>query len=426
MKKRTIILLLMAAGFTARSQVDTITLDYCYKQAEKNYPLAGQRDLLDRASSLRISNLNKNYLPLMNMNGSASLQSDVTYIQIPLPPPLPEIGMPKPATDQYKLTVDVNQSIWDGNVTSYQKKVEKVNLQNDQKSLQVQLYQLKDQINIYYLSIFLFQENIAILNSSKEILQSKLREVRSAVANGTQLQSTADALDAEIVQIDQQLITLRSDRATAFSMLSELTSVQIPETAYLVLPVVKLSGFFFENRRFENDLYNIQMDRTEIQKNMVTTKWNPKFYAFGELGYGRPGFNFLDNDFVTFWIFGGKLTWNFYNWGQNKNEKKIYGIQKEIINTQKESFDKNIRIANDKNVAEVLKLAALLEKDQQMIDLRSRIRKTASFQLDNGVITSSEYVNRVDDETQAKSNMELHRLQLIRAKLAYLYNLGKL
>lgn len=417
------IALLIVFRLTAQ---DTITLDYCYKQAEKNWPLAQQIDLITKSNKLKIKNISKTYLPQINLNGSATLQSDVTQMVIPLPAGIQPFESPQISKDWYKLTLDLNQSIYDGNITSYQKNLEKYNLQTDQKNVGIELYKLKERINQIYLSIFLLEENENLLLSNKQRLDSKLKEVRSAVENGVQLSSNADAIEAEIMRIDQQLMETRSDHATAFQMLSELTSTEIPETSHLLLPTVNITSFNYENKRFENELFDIQRSRTVTMKNMVTTKWNPKFYAFGQLGYGRPGFNFLSNDFTPWWIFGAKLTWNFFNWNQNKNEKKIFDIQNDIIRTQQESFDKNLRISAEKDLSEIVKLTEILVKDEDIINLRSRIMKTASSQLDNGVITSSDYITRLNEETQAKLNLELHKIQLLKAKLSYLFTLGKL
>ncbi len=64
-----VIALLIVFRLTAQ---DTITLDYCYKQAEKNWPLVQQMDLLTTSNKLKIKNISKAYLPQMNFNGSAT------------------------------------------------------------------------------------------------------------------------------------------------------------------------------------------------------------------------------------------------------------------------------------------------------------------------------------------------------------------
>jgi outer membrane protein TolC len=326
----------------------------------------------------------------------------------------------------YKVTVDVNQSIYDGNVTGYQKKLEVFNLQSDQKSLQVELYQLKNRINQAYFSIFILQKNEEVLKSNKSQLELKLKEVQSAVTNGAMLASNADALQAELMNTDQLLIETQNDLITDFQVLSELTSTTIPPGSKLILPHVQISSTTFEDNRPELQLYNIQQQKTGVMKNMVNTRWNPKLYAFGEAGYGRPGLNMLSNDFSPWWLFGAKLTWNIWNWNQNKNEKKIYDIQNDIIGTQKETFEKNLRIEAESGIAEIEKLGELLQTDEDIIALRTKITHSASSQLDNGVITSSDYIARLNEETQAKLMLEIHRVQLVKAKIAYLFTLGKL
>ena len=405
---------------------DTVTLEYCYQQARKNYPLARQLDLLGKSAELRIRNLNKNYLPQMNVNGNASLQSEVTDVVIVLPANLPAIGMPPLSKDWYKLTVDVNQSIYDGNLVNFQKKIENSNLQTDEKNIQIELYKLKDRINQVYFSIFLSQENESLLNNTKTQLEAKMKEVQSAVKNGTQLASNADALQVELYKIDQQLTEIRIDRTSAYQILSELTSTTIPETSHLVLPKVQIASMTFENSRLEYQLFDLQQNRIGLLKNMVTTKWNPRIFAYGQVGYGRPGFNMLSNDFTPWWIFGAKLNWNIWNWNQNKNEKKIYDIQNDILSSQKETFDKNTRIEADRGLSEIMKLTALLQKDEEIIVLREKITHTAASQMENGVITSSEYISRLNEETQARLSIDLHRIQLVKAKLSYLFIMGKL
>jgi outer membrane protein TolC len=426
MKRIVFLLGSLIIQYIGYGQSDTVTLSDCYRQAEKTYPLARQTGMLEKSNELKIKNLNKNYLPQLNLNGSATLQSDVTELKLNLPAQFSSIQFPQISKDMYKITFDVNQSIYDGNVTGYQKKIETFNLQSDQQSIQVELYKLKDRINQTYFSVFMLQQNEALLNSNKNQLESKLKEIQSAVTNGAMLSSNADALQAELMKIDQQLIETRTNRTTAFQVLSELTSSTIPDNSKLVLPRVSIGSTVFEDKRPELQLYNIMQTKTGVMKDMVNTRWNPKLYAFGQAGYGRPGLNMLSNDFTPWWYIGAKLTWNIWNWNLNKNEKKIYDIQNDIIGTQKETFEKNLKIEASSDLAEIEKLGELLQKDEEIIALRTRITHTASSQLDNGVITSSDYIARLNEETLAKLALELHRIQLVKAKFAYLFTLGKL
>ena len=405
---------------------DSITLDACYQQLQKTYPLARQADLLDKSSDLRTKNLNKNYLPLINVNGSASWQNEVTEVVISLPPPLPHLQGPTIPKDQYKLTLDVSESIYDGNITNYQKKLEKFNLTVDKKNVDANLYLLKDQVNQFYFSILLTQANIKLLQETRKQLDSKLHEVESAVMNGATLKMNADLIRAEIIKLEQNVYELSMDRIASIRMLSELITLPLDEKSAFTTPVISIPGMDYENKRIEFELYGIQRDRVSLMKNMVTTKWNPKLWAFGQFGVGKPGYNFLSTDIAPMVMVGAKLTWNPWNWNANKNEKKNFDIQGDILNNQQEAFDKNLRVTTRKNLTDVTKLTELLAKDEELVALRAGITKTASSQMTNGVITSSDYILRVNDETQARMGLEIHKLQLIKAKISYLYNIGKL
>ncbi|MFH1160805.1 MAG: TolC family protein [bacterium] len=428
--KRAAALWLLAAGAFLmpeglRAQ-DTLTLDVCYKLAEQNYPLSSQTALLAGSNALKVKNLNKNYLPQFNLNGQASYQSDVTVVELNPPAGFPPLEMPVLSKDWYKATLDISQSIWDGNVTGYQKKVESYNLQVDQTNIQAQLYQLKERVNQFFFAIVLLNENEKLLNSSKNQLTEKLREIDAGIFYGVVLQSAADAIKAELINLDQRLDEIRIDRATAYKMLSDLLSTTVTESTVLALPTQVLNSLNYENKRLENQVFDLQRARLEVLRNMVTTKWNPKFYAFGQGGIGRPGLNMLSNDLEPFYIVGVKATWTPWNWNVNKQEKKILDIQSNIIHTQQLTFDKNLKIQSERDIGEIQKALVALGKDQEIIALRERISVSASHQLNNGVITSSDYVNRLTEERQAKLNYEIHRIQLIKAQLSYLFNQGKL
>lgn len=405
---------------------DTLTLETCYLLAEKNYPLVNQQDMYTGTSELRTKNLNKNYLPSFNLTGSASYQSDITVVEIALPAGLPEIGMPVLSKDWYKATLDINQMIYDGNVTRYQKKLEEYNLQADQTGLKAELYKLKERVNLFYFTIILLNQNEKLLESNLERLNVKLKETIAGVQFGTALQSNADALEAEIIRTRQLISETQFDRTAAFNMLAELLSVPIAESTVLTLPNPNLSSLTFENKRYENESYDLQRTRLQMMRDMVTTKWNPRFFAYGQAGFGRPGLNMLSNNFEPWWLVGAKVTWVPWNWNANKNEKKILDIQSGIVLTQQQAFDKNLRIQSEKDLSEILKASDLLQKDQDIIRLREKVTAAASVQLDNGVITSSEYINRLNEETQARLNYEIRRVQLVKARLNFLYNQGKL
>ena len=74
---------------------------------------------------------------------------------------------------------------------------------------------------------------------------------------------------------------------------------------------------------------------------------------------------------------------------------------------------------------EIEKLTRLLAQDEDVIRIREEITLIKAVELENGTITSTEYLNELNKENEAKLNLELHQLKLVLAKLNYLIIQGK-
>lgn len=417
------LLIILTATFRSAAQ-PVITLQECYRNAQTSFPLQALGALNSDINLLKINNLNKNYLPKINAGANVSLQSEVTKVDITLPLGLPDLAMPEISKDWYKLTLDLTQTIYDGNITRYQKQLEEANLRADLKGVEAALWALRERVNQLFFGILLIDRNEKLLLAGSEKIRARIREVNSAIASGAVPEMNLRILEAELIRLEQQTEELKHDRKTSCRMLSELTSIPIDDNAVFQLPEIAALPDSFENRRPEYNLFDIQRDRIDLLKKMVVTKWNPKVAAYGQAGYGRPGLNMLDSDFRPWWIIGARVTWSPWNWNENKNERKILSLQSEIVRTQQESFDRNLRISAHKESGETAKMAALLDQDRKIIALRESVTQSAASQLDNGVITPADYIARLNEETTARINYELHQLQLVRARITWLYTTG--
>ena len=408
--------------FTANVNAQNIDIQFCYQKALANYPLSSQKESIRSIGELKIKSLNTNYLPQVNINGQLSYQSDVTKIPIKIP----LISIPEASKDMYKASLDINQLIWDGGMISAQKNLEDISTRAEQQNLETELYKLKERVNLFYFNILMLQKNTDLLEISKKDIQTKLLKIASGVKNGMLNESNADNLRAEIIKIDQKIIEIKSSKSVNIQMLNELCGIAITDYSVLSLPAIVVNTTSFENLRPELKIFELTKSKLSLTSTILSTKLIPKIYGFGQLGYGRPGLNMLSNDFQSFYIVGAKLSWNIWNWNQTKNDKKILELQKDIINSSRETYQKNTKMAYQRDVAEIDKFTELILKDMEIIQLRTKIASNSSSQFENGYITSSDYLNDVNAATQAKINYEIHKIQLQKAKYDYLVNLGKL
>lgn len=435
MKSLTFIIGILFSGFIYAQVPDTLGLIECHELAVGSFPTADRTDLLTAASEIRQKRLNANYLPQIQINGQLSYQSDVTRVDVEVPPfyipppidmqvtPAP-LETPVPPKDQYKFTMDVYQVIYDGGVTGKQKKIDMTSYELEKQQVEVELHKLKENVNQVFFSIIIIQENVKLLAVLFDELHNKLKDVETAINNGIALSSDADVLKAEIIRVEQQMDESHIQKESFIRILAELISQNLSPEIVLNLPENKMNATSYDPVRPELQMYEMQRLMLDESKDLITSSWMPKLSGFGQLGYGNPGLNFLEDKWTPYYVVGARLKWQVWNWNQNKKDKQILGLRQDIVDKNREAFDKNLLIEMEQHLGDMRKYEQLIVKDREVIQLRQNIARTASSQLDNGVITSSEYVSRLNEEAQAMLNLEVHRVKLEKARVDYLTTLG--
>lgn len=391
--------------FTASSQ--SLSLENCYELAKQNYPLSKQHDLISKSGQYLIDNIVKGYLPQININGQATYQSEVTR----LPVKFPGIDIPAPAKDQYKLYGEATQVLYDGGIIRHQKKLQQINNEVEEQSLEVELYKLKDRINQLFLGILMIDEQIVQVGITRNSIESMLKKTEALVANGAALKSNADILKAEIIQTNQRVIELKAMRKSYTAMLGLFINNNIDENTVLIKPT--LPSVSLEINRPELLLYNKQINLFAEQKKMVIAKNLPQFGLFVQGGMGKPALNMLSDKFESYYLGGIRLRWSLSGWYTAKKEKLLIDIRQHTTDLQQQTFLFNTSLLIKQQQTEEEKWQSLLDTDNEIITLRENIKKTAAAQLGNGVITASDYIREVYAEDQAKQNRILHEIQLL-------------
>jgi outer membrane protein TolC len=403
------------------SQENSFGLKDCYKIAYENYPNAKQKTYYKSINALKIDNIGINYLPQISLKGQATYQSDVTKLEVPIPNFKPaELNK-----DQYKLSLDVRQLIYDGGNTTSLKTTESKQVFVDEQKVEVELFSLKQKINDLYFAILLLQEKRRVNELLVSDLKSRITETESRIKNETVTINNLYILQAQMLQTEQEIQNIDNDKLGSMKMLSELIGANISETSIFAKP--DIPAFSYDNdfsSRPEYKLFNFQKEQINSYNDLINTRILPKLSAFGQAGYGRPGLNMLDNSFQPYYMVGLNLTWSPINWNSDNNEKQIYQINQKIIDSQKETFDKNLRVALERYKSDVAKYDDLIKKDEELISLRDKIVVTTYSQLQNGTITSTIYLTELNNKTQSQLMLETHKVQLLQAKINYLTTKG--
>lgn len=387
-----------------------ITLEECYNLVEKNYPLVKQTNLIKQKSDYEIEALNIAKLPSINLNAQATYQSDV----IGLPTAMP--GVEPLNKDQYRATLDVNQLIYNGGLVDANAKFKEAQTQTQQQQVAVNLYQLKSRINYSYMMILLWQEQNRLLISKKNTISEKISEVKSGVKNGAILPASEQVLEAELLKLEQAFTENSFQRLKELQNLASLTATSIEPTTVLEKPFTTIET---NGTRPELQYFDLQQAQIESSKEVISKSNLPKINAFGQAGFGNPGLNMLDNSFQDFYMVGLKLNWNVFDWNKSKTDKKALDIAKEIVSTEKETFETNNQMQLNELQTEISKMEIIIKTDMQIIHLREKVLQSSESQLRNGVITSSDYITELNNLFDAKTNQKVHETQLELAKINY-------
>jgi outer membrane protein TolC len=427
MKRNILILTILFSSsiITVFSQ-KIITLKECYDKAMSVNALAGEQEAYSAISSIRDNNLSKGWLPSLDANASANYISDVVDFQKALSsiPGISSILTPMPH-DQYKLTLDINQVIYDGGAIKSGRAIEKADLSINKKQTETDLYKLRGQINTYFFNVLLLNRQKELIRNYLTLIEKRIASIRSGIENGTLLKSDLDVLISEKIKMEQQLTENDLRKASLLKILSDLTGTAIDNTTEFVIPL-QSQELTSDLARPELQLFDLRKEQLNAGLQLSQSRRMPKAFGFATLGYGKPpGNDFFKNNFDTYYMIGGGIKWNIFDWNKVRNEKKLISLQEGILDNRKKDLEDNLTRQLELKNSEIESLKALVETDSELIDLRKRITSTAESQYENGTITATEYLNEMNSQHQAEINYEIHKISLSMARIEYLNISGK-
>ncbi len=403
---------------------DYLTLDSCYRLARMNYPLTRQKQLIVEYGMQEQAKLKKNYYPTIDVNVQYKYQSDVINISsesAAIPVPINITG----EHNTYTTTLDARQLLWDGGATHLQRRASKINTQVKQQNLEIELHRLNEVVSQLYFNCILLNKQKDILEITKKNLETHLGKLKSSYANGITLKSNVDGMKAEVLLIRQKIRELEAQSFAQMKMLEGYIGIPLNENTLFEIPEININTSP-DIQRAEMKAFKLNQEYLGVSSRILNVTRRPVIAAFGQAGYGKPGLNMLSDEFDSYYIVGLTLSWKLWDWNKTRHEKSMVSIHSDIIQTQIETFEQNIQQSAIQLTEEISRLTDLIALDKEIIELRSEVKKAASSQLENGVITSSEYISELNNETQARMNLEVHNIQLELAKVKLLQLYGQL
>lgn len=390
-----------------------LSIDNCYSKAMRNYPLVRQYNLIENSKELNLSNASKSWFPQLTLSGRASWQSDITEFPEQYMAMIQQLGIEGisfPDQDQYRVALELTQSIWDGGISSAQREIIKASSETERQNLEVNLYALKNQINQLFFSILMLDEQLKQNDLFLEELQRNYDRVNSYIDNGLANQSDLNKVRVEQLSRQQMATELRASLKAYRLMLSLFIGEEITDNTTLQKPGI-IENPSSEINRPELQLFNAQNTQLETQNSALSAKVMPRIGLFAQGAYANPGLNLFKSGFTPYFMGGLQLSWNFGGLYSLKNDRQLIKTKQQTIDSNRETFLFNTRQKITKQNAELEKYKELLANDDEIITLRSEIKTSSMVKVENGTMSVNDYLQDLLAENMAKQTKVLHEMQ---------------
>lgn len=392
-----------------------ITIEECYRKAQENYPLIKQYDLIEKTKEYNLANASRGYLPQVMLSAKATYQSDVTKI----PFDLAQLGMqgikiPTLSKDQYGVTLEINQTIWDGGEISSQRAIARTGSAVEEKKVEVNIYSINDRVNRIYFGILLTDARIEQNRLLKKELQRNYDRVYSCMLGGIANSSDLDAVRVDQLKAEQNEAALLCTKQAYVEMLSQLIGEEIDATAEFVKPSIMRPSTDAINRP-ELELYDMQVKNFEAENRRVSSALYPRFGLFITGGYGRPGLDMLKNEFSPYYLAGVRMSWNIGSFYTEKNRRRVIRNNIQSVEAQRETFLFNTRLDIAMKDKSIEKYVEQLKYDDEIIRLKTSIREASEKKMENGTLSGTDLMRDVNAEQMAIQDKILHEMELLSA-----------
>ena len=421
MNKKILTLTLMLLTVTMHAQ----TLEECQRAADQNYPLIRQYGLIEKTTELTVANIQKGWLPQISASAQATYQSDVTGWPDGMKTMLNNMGVDVKGLkkDQYRVGIDVNQTVYDGGTISSQKRIAREQGKVQSAQTEVNIYNVRKRVNEMYFSLLLLDDQILLNSDLQQLLLGNEKKLASMVKNGTAAESDLQSVRAEQLNAAQKATELASQKRMLLALLSTFCGIEVknpskPPRGEDFSAATSLIGRMEEGLRPEHRLFDAQLRLADAQEKALNAQLMPKLGVFAQGFYGYPGYNMFEDMMSHDWswngMIGARLTWNIGALYTRKNDKAKLQVQRDLTESNREVFLFNNRLEQIQQHESIMRYRKLMADDDEIISLRSAVRKAAESKLSHGIIDVNDLVREINQENAARVQQSMHEIEMLK------------
>ena len=362
-------------------------------------------------SRLDAKSTSRSTLPQIDFDASYRHVSDVAQLEFP-PNPLGLTNVNMGVYDNYETGLTASYLLFGGfaqkNLVEMKDKTVELNnqqLTKTEKSVALEVI-------IKYRQVQNYQLEVEALNAARQRISLQVKRIKALVHQGMALALDTLSLSLSKLNNDQKIIAAQANLETSMQELATLVGKEIAVDKKVAITEDNLISLF--DAEMNNDLQMLNTQKGMMQSNQAITKsgYYPKIGLFAGVKYAKPGVNPIQNDWMTYGVWGVNLNWNLFKWGSDHLKSQS---QKAAINAIEFHYQNLTNQLKTKYDAAVREYKALQEQNKVAStarDLAKRKMEIIQSRYNEGMSSVTEFNDANLELTDAEINLQRQSILL--------------
>lgn len=394
------------------------TLQECQQAAERNYPLIQQYGLTEKTTQLTVENIGKAWLPQVTATAQATYQSDVTAWPEQMQAVYQQMGLNMKGLrkDQYRVGIDVSQTVYDGGAIRSQKDIARMQGEVEQAQTEVTMYQVRRRVNEMYFALLLADEQIRLNADLEKTLAGSEEKLSAMFHRGTASESDYLSVKAERLKVAQQGEDLKARRKSLAMMLSTFCGIEVRNPSKPAA-ITRTTTSTLTSRP-ELKVIEARLRLADVQEESLDAALKPRLGVFAQGYYGYPGYNLFEDMMHHRWswngMVGARLSWNIGALYTRKNDKAKIQLMRDMAENSRDVFMYNNTLEQIQQNENIDRYRRMMQADDEIVSLRTLVRQAAESKLSHGIIDVNDLLKEINAENSAQTQRTIHEIQMLK------------
>lgn len=427
--KKLILAVILQVAFVAALHAAEITLDECVTMARSNYPTIKKLEIIRITENCNLSNASRTWLPSVRLGiwaGWANRNPDITDLYSNTKDAAmkeyyrkmfeDDWNVLSPIPWEYNGRVEVSQNIYDGGLSSALKGEARAKAELHESEISSTMEAVEKKIEELYFSILLLTDRKKQMDVQMEVLERNKKKLSDLESSGIGSALSVKMIQAEIISLNQQENVLKGNLTAYRQSLSLFVGMDISHME-LQLPGLPDAGSKSIYDTSAMKMIDSRINVARASMKMFDASFRPQIALVGAMAYGYPGRSIFKsvvnhNPELNLTI-GIKMAWNLTPFYTRKNDALKLQNQIRLLDIERETLLLNNRIENSSLNMQIAEMKNTLRQDEELLALRKEIRQIEETRLENGIIDTGSFLDKVSEETNAALAKSIHSIELM-------------